>query len=275
MFKQFIFAFVGYFLIQYVVLADAKNTTISLDIGHDEQENQNSLLSANIFLANSKEIFFGLGKSDTQSGSEVIDNKISYLGLSKKFQKDLKVTGLLEYSGLKDTFTIFSTSAAVRYTQDNYFLELVPALRRVTLTTISNREASISSKALGFKSGVFIGNHFRLSGSAYRYDYSRDVSVLASFVSTLFFNDKTLALSSGLLEKSYNLEAGLDYDSFSISLGKNRSISAIDGQRNDYVYTVVDYYISDAWALSLLLGEYLDSPENQNNYSSLTVSYSF
>jgi hypothetical protein len=71
------------------------------------------------------------------------------------------------------------------------------------------------------------------------------------------------------------LKIGLDFDSYSVSLGQNRSVSAIDNKESDYVYTVLDYYLSDAWSLSFLYGTYLDTPEDQNNYSSVTVGYSF
>ena len=151
----------------------------------------------------------------------------------------------------------------------------MPALRKIKLTTLLNREVVVSSTALGLKSGLYLGKYFRLSGSVYSYSYSRDPSKLASVKITRFFSKNTLLLSSSLLTKSYNLETGLDFDSFSISVGKNRSVSAIDNTSSDYVYSVLDYYLSEAWSLSFLYGEYLDAPENENNYSSLSLSYSF
>ena len=145
---------------------------------------------------------------------------------------------------------MYSTSLATKYSQKNYYVEFVPAIRRISLTTLSKKKINVSSSALGFKAGVYLGDHFRLSGNAY--SYSHDVSKLASFASTRYFNVKTLLLSSGLLKNSYNTEAGLDFDSFSISVGKNRSVSAIDYTNSDYVYLVADFYVSDAWGLSLL-----------------------
>ena len=71
------------------------------------------------------------------------------------------------------------------------------------------------------------------------------------------------------------METGLDFDSFSISAGKNRSVSAIDDSSSDYIYTVFDYYISDSWSMSLLYGEYLNIPVDRNNYTSVSVSHSF
>ena len=120
-----------------------------------------------------------------------------------------------------------------------------------------------------------MGDHFRLSGSAYSYNYSHDVSKFASFASSRFFNEKSLVLSSGLLEKSYNAEAGLDFNVFSVSPGKNRSVSAIDFSNSDYVYSAFDYYLTPSWTISALLGKYLDTPEDKNNFSSLAVTYAF
>jgi len=262
-------------MINFNAFAESKNTTISVEVGKDEQNNTNSLMSVDMNLSNSKQLFFGAGKSKTPSGSEIIENNLAYVGLSKKFSNDWKLTGMLEYSGLKDAFSMFSASSAIRYSQDSYFLELVPAIRSIKLTTLSNKDVFISSSALGIKTGIYLGEHFRLSGNVYSYNYSQDVSKLASFASTRFFNVKTLLLSSGLLDKSYNVETGLDFDSLSFSVGKNRSVSAIDYSNSDYVYSVLDVYITDAWGLSLLYGEYLNTPEDQNNFSSLTVNYSF
>ena len=275
MLKKILYATFIYTFIIPVAFSTTKETTISLDFGQDELDNTSSILSVDMDLENSKRLFWGLGKNKTFLANKFIENNISFIGLSKKMNDDFKITGMLELSGLKDAFTIFSTSAGVRYSQNYFYIELVPALRKVTLTTLSNREVKLSSTALGFKAGFFIGEHFRLSGSTYRYDYSRNVSVLSSFASTQFFNTQTLALSSSLLSESYNVEAGLDYDSFSVSLGKNSSISAIDNSSIDYAYSVLDYFLSDTWGLSLLFGKYLDTPANQDNYTSVTISYSF
>ena len=272
MLNRTVISILGFFLVCFNVYAD---TTISVDVGKDEQENTNSMLSVDTGLNKSKRLFFGAGNSKGPSGSQTVENKIAFIGMSKKMNDDWKLKGMLEYSGLRDAFTMYSTSFATKYSQENYYIEFVPAIRRISLTTLSKRKINISSSALGFKTGLFLGDHFRLSGSAYSYNYSKDVSALASFASTRYFNVKTLLLSSGLLKNSYNTEAGLDFDSFSFSVGKNRSVSAIDYSKSDYVYSVVDYYISDAWSLSLLYGEYANTPEDQNNFSSLTVNYTF
>lgn len=275
MLKKSTFIILSSIFIQASAYAETKNTTISLEIGKDEQNNINSMVSADTGLSDSKRLFFGVGKSKTPSGADTIDNNLAFVGLSNKYSDDWKLTGSLEYSGLKNAYTMFSTSAAIRYNQNNYFVELVPAIRSINLTTLSKKHLIISSAALGLKTGVYVGEHFRLSGSAYSYNYSRDVSQLASFASSRFFNVKTLLLSSGLLKKSYNLETGLDFDSFAISLGKNRSVSAIDDSSSDYIYSAIDFYITEALGVSVLFGEYLNTPADRNNYSSLSVNYSF
>ena len=276
--NKFISIVLSYLFIHLAVFAesiDTYTTNISVEVGKDEQNNTNSLVSADMGLSNSKRIFFGVGKSKIPSGADTIDSNLAFVGLSKKHSDDWKLTGSLEYSGLRNAYTMFSTSAGVRYNQNNYYLELVPAIRSISLTTTTNKHLIISSGALGLKTGVYLGDHFRLSGSAYSYNYSRDVRQSASFTSSRFFNVETLLLSSGLLKKYYNLETGLDFYSFSVSLGKNSSVSAIDNSNSDYIYSVVDYSITGAWRVSILFGEYLNTPADQNNYSSLTVSYSF
>lgn len=272
MLNQSVLISLGVVMVCFNVFAD---TTISVDVGNDEQNNTNSMLSVDTELKHSKKLFFGAGNSKGPSGNQTIENKIAFIGMSKKMNDDWKLKGMFEYSGLRDAFAMYSTSLATKYSQTNYYVELVPAIRRISLTTLANKKVIISSTALGLKAGVYLGDYLRLSGSAYSYSYSKDVSKLASFASTRFFNVKTLLLSSGLLKNSYNTEAGLDFDKFSISLGKNRSVSAIDYTNSDYVYSVVDFYLSDAWGLSLLYGEYANTPEDQNNFSSLTVNYTF
>ena len=259
----------------FQVTADANTSSMSVDVGSDEQGNKSSAVSVVLPGSNSKEFMFGLGKSEVITGTDPVNNNFLYFGISQKVSNNWKFTGMIEFSGLKDAYSMVSTSAPIRFSQDSYYVELVPALRSIRLTTLNNKNTYVGSTALGFKSGVFLGDHFRLSGSAYSYAYSHDVSKLASFSSSLFFNEKSLILSSGLLNKSYNVEAGLDFESFSVSLGKNRSVSAIDNTTSDYIYTVFDYYLTTSWTLSALFGEYLNTPKEQNNYSSLAVSYAF
>lgn len=153
--------------------------------------------------------------------------------------------------------------------------EFVPTLRTISFSTINNRKLLVSSTALGLKGGWYIGKYFRISGSAYSYAYSRDISKLATFQSTRYFNQNTLLLSFSLLKRSYNMGIGLDFDSYSLSAGKNRSVSAIDNSNGDYIYSVFDYFISDSWSMSLLYGEYLNTPADRNNYTSISVSHSF
>jgi len=262
-------------LVSFSAFAESGDTTISLDVGKDEQNNINSLLSVDMGLSEIQRLFFGLGKSKIPSGNDTIESNLAFVGISKKYNNDWKLSGTLESSGLRGAYTMFSTSAGIQYNQQHFFVEFAPAIRRINLTTLSNKNIQVSSAALGLKAGLYLGQHFRLSGNTYTYSYSADVGKLASFASTRFFNVKTLLLSSGLLKKSYNVETGLDFDSFSVSIGKNKSISAIDNSASDYVYSVLDYYFSDAWSASVLFGEYLNTPSNQNNYSSLTINYSF
>lgn len=256
-------------------IAAPNSSSVSIDKGSDEQGNKNSAVSVKLSLDNSKQLTFGLGKNEVLSGTQSINNNFMYVGLFKKTSDELKIGGMLEYSGLKNQFTMVTTSIPVRFSKTNYYFEVVPAIRNIKLTTQLNKTITVSSTALGLKTGIYLGEYFRLSGSAYSYNYARDVSLLATFQSTRYFNERTLMLSSGLLKKSYNVEAGLDFNSFSVSLGSNRSISAIDDTRSDYTYTVLDYYLSDSWTLSALFGEYLNTPADQNNYSSLSVSYAF
>ena len=265
----------GLMLVSFSIFAESGDTTISLDIGKDEQNNTNSLVSADVGLSDTQRLFFGLGKSKIPSGSTTIESNLAFIGVSKRYDEDWKLSGTIESSGLKGAYTMFSTIAGIRYSKDSYYVEFAPGLRRITLTTLSKRRLIVSSAALGIKAGVFVGEHFRLSGNIYNYSYSEDVSKLASFASTRFFNVKTLLLSSGLLKKSFNLETGLDYDKFSVSIGKNTSVSAIDNTSSDYVYSVLDYYFSDAWGVSVLFGKYLNTPSDQDNYTSLTVNYTY
>lgn len=275
MFKKSLIIVLLYLLQYSNTFADSGNTILSIDVGRDEQDNKNSMLSADVELKNTKHLFWGLGKSKIPSGTTVIESNQSYIGLSKKYDDDLKVTGMLESTGLRNAFNMLSVSSLIRYNSKDYFAELVPALRTITLTTLSNNKITLSSSVIGIKIGGFMGQHFRLSGSAYLYNYSRDVSRLASFASTRYFNVKTLLLSSGLLKKSNNLEAGLDFKRISVSIGKNSSTSAIDYKKSDYIYTVADVILSKAFSLSILYGKFLDTPEDQNNYSSLTLNYAF
>jgi len=263
------------FFVVFSAYASSNDSSVSIDVGSDEQGNNSSSVAVKLSLNSTKQIMFGVGRTKVPAGIETINNNFHYFGLSKKVSENWKLTGMVEYSGLKDAFSMISTSVPVRFTQDNYYLEVVPALRTISLSTLNNKKLFVSSSALGFKGGWYIGKYFRLTGSAYSYAYSRDVSKLATFQSTRYFNENALLLSSGLLKRSYNMEMGLDFDSFSVSAGKNRSVSAIDNSNSDYIYTVLDYFISDSWGISLLYGEYLNTPEDRNNYTSVSVSHSF
>lgn len=270
-----ILAVISIFTCFPALASNERNTTLSIEAGKDESGNRNTMISADIRLNATQNVFFGAGSSEVPSGSVIIKNNQAYGGFSNKFSDKWKITGILDYSGLKDAFTMVSISAGMKFSIPVFYLELVPAYRRIKLTTLNNRHVFINSGGLGVKSGVYLGDHFRLSGSAYTYNYSRDVSLLASFASTRFFSTNTLLLSSGLLEETKNIETGLDFTNFSLSLGRNKSISAIDFSESNYGYIVFDYYFSDAWSMSIFAGKYDDTPEDQDNFSSLTVSYAF
>jgi hypothetical protein len=262
------------FLVAFNSYASSNDDSVTVDLGADEQGYKSSAVSV-LLTRNNKEFMFGLGKSEVITGDDPVNNNFAYFGLSHKPRGNWKFTGMFEFSGLKDAFSMFSASAPMRLTKDSFYFEIVPAIRTISLTTLSNTKVNVKSSAFGVKAGVFLGEYFRLSGSAYSYSYSHDVSKLASFAASRFFNEKSLILSSGLLEKSYKIEAGLDFNAFSVSLGKNKSISAIDMSHSDYIYTIFDYYLNQSWTISLLLGKYLDIPTNEDNYSSLAVSYAF
>lgn len=258
-----------------VVFQANAESSVTVDVGTDEQGSKNSSVAVNLARANDKEVMFGFGSGTVLTSAEPINNNFAYFGVSKKVSKDWKVTGLVDYSDLKDTYSMVSASVPVRYIQDSYYVELVPALRSIRLSTTTKKDLNVGSTALGIKSGVYLGKYFRLSGSAYSYTYSQDVSKIPSIGRGIFFSDNTLLLSSGLLNKSYNIETGLDFESLSVSLGKNSSVSATDNTNSDDMYVVLDYYLSKSWSISALLGKYLDVPKDQDNYSSIAVSYSF
>lgn len=241
-----------YYIVVLSAVAASNSSSISVDFGSDEQGNKNTSIAVDLSLDNTKQIMFGAGRSVVPIGTETANNDFLYFGLSKKLSEEWKVTGMIEYSALNDEYSMVSTSVPVRFTEDTYFIEVVPAIRSINLSTLNNKKLFVSGTALGFKAGWYIGKYFRLSGSAYSYAYSRDLSKLAAFQSTRYFNENALLLSSGLLKRSYNMETGLDFNSFSISAGKNRSVSAIDNSNSDYIYAVFDYYLSDAWSLRLL-----------------------
>lgn len=275
MLNKFVLSTTVYFLMVFHVIAAANSSSINIDMGTDEQGNKNSEISVKLSGNDTKNYLFGMGKSEVPSGIEIINNNFVYFGISNKVSKKWKVTGMIEYSDLKDAFSMITTSVPIRFSQDNYYVEFIPALRSIRLTTTGNKKLSVGSSAFGLKSAVFLGKHFRLSGNAYSYDYSADVSQTTTFGSARFFSGSTSLLTSDLLKKSYNIETGLDFDSFSVSLGKNKTISASDDMTSESIYAALDYYLSKTWGLSLLFGEYLNTPEDQNNYSSVAVNYSF
>ena len=273
--KQSVIILISAFVVSTSLWAAENKSSISVEIGRDEQGNKNSLVAVNLALDDEKNALFGFGKSEVPTSNELINSNLFYFGVSKKQSKNWKVTGMMEYAGQKDFFTTFSLSAPIRYSQNDYFLEVIPGWRNITLNTNFKKKVLISSQTLGLKAGLYAGEHFRVSGSVYSFTYNRNVAALSSPVIYNLFNDKTLSLSGGLLSKSYNLETGLDYDSFSWSLGSSRSISAIDNSSSDYIYTTFDYILSDKWSVGLLYGKYLKAPLDFDNYSSINVNYQF
>ena len=275
MFKQSVVILISLFVVSTSLWASENNSSISVELGRDEQGNKNSFVGVDLALEDEKRALFGFGKSEVPTSGGPINSNLFYFGVSKKQSKNWKVTGMMEFLGQKDLFTTSSIIAPIRYSQNDYFLEVIPGWRNIALTTSSKKKVLISSQSFGLKAGLYAGDHFRVSTSAYSFSYSKNVAALSSpFIYNLFY-DQTLSLSAGLLSKSYNLEVGLDYDSFFWSLGSNRSISAIDNSISDYVYTSFDYLLSDKWSVGLLYGKYLKAPVDLDSYSSLNVSYMF
>ena len=117
MFKKSVFVVLSCIFIQLNVFAEPTRSFISIDVGKDEQANTSSAVSVDLALEDSKQVMFGFGQSEIPAGSQSIDNDFVFLGVSNKVIKQWKIAGMLEYSGLKNAFTIASISIPVRYSK--------------------------------------------------------------------------------------------------------------------------------------------------------------
>ncbi len=251
----------------------AQADSVSLESGVDEQGNHSIAFASSHAIEKKQTLLLGLGTTTLPGASGTISNNYVYAGLRYQRSKTLDMTGMLEYSGRNGSFTLFSASLPVRYSGRQAYIEFSPAYRSIRLNTTNGRIIDSSGSVLGIKTGVFVGQHLRLSGSAFAYQYSRDVSKLSSVLAARFLSLDTLQLSSGLLKNLYTIEAGLDFENTALTAGKNRSISAIDNSETNYLYLSMDYYLSQTWSVGLLFGKYLDTPADQDNYLSFNVSY--
>ena len=73
-----------YFLMVFQVTADANTSSVSVDVGSDEQGNKSSAVSVVLPGSNSKEFMFGLGKSEVITGTDPVNNNFLYFGISQK-----------------------------------------------------------------------------------------------------------------------------------------------------------------------------------------------
>ena len=256
--------------------AENLNSSVNLGLGTDEQGNRNSSISVVIGYEDGKDVEFGAGSTEvplldaTKTTSSYV-----YIGVSDKLNEDWRIGGTVESSGQRRAYNQLSINLPFTYQQDNYSIGLVPVFRHFTLTTKTNKKVRVTSPGFGLKGSIYPGDHFRFSGSIYNYNYSNDVSQLANFAISRFFSEKTLLLSSGFLKSSANLEAGLDFEAWSISLGRNTSVSAIDASRSNTRYLALDFYLARRWTLSLTGGQYEGAPSDEDNFSSVAVDYRF
>lgn len=258
------------------VQASELNSFINIEVGSDEQGNKNSAIAVVLGMDDGSEVEFGLGRSEIPlQTNDKTNSHFIYIGLTDSLNEDWNVGVTLDSSGQRNAYTQLAVNVPFTYSQDNYSIGFVPVFRNLVLTTNQNNKVRINSPGLGIKGSIYPGDHFRFSASFYGYRYSRDVSKLASFGIARFFSEKTLLLSSGVLKSSANLEAGLDFESWSVSLGRYASVSAIDNSRSTTGYLVLDFYLSDAWTVSVSGGRYDDVPADEDSYSSLAVNYRF
>ncbi len=248
-------------------------SSFNLEMGNDEQGSSSSAVAVDISMSTKRDFLIGAGSTEVPATSTTLNSNFLYFGLRNQVSNSTSVTGMLEFSGVKGSFTMTSLSVPIRSSNDNGYFEFSPGFRNIRLTTTTKKQVLTTSTALGVKAGIYAGKHLRFGGSYFTYGYTRDVSKLSSFFATRYFNMDTLQLSSGLLKNLFSIDAGLDFEKFSVSVGKNTSISAIDNTTTEYVYTTLDYYISDRWGVGLLFGKYLNTPADQDNYTSVNLNY--
>ena len=115
--------------------AASKDSSVNVELGSDELGYKNSSVSVVLAGNNRKEFMFGLGSSQVITGNDPVNNNFAYFGLSKKASDKWKFTGMFEFSGLKDAFSMFSASAPIRFSQERFYIEAILAIPTISLTT--------------------------------------------------------------------------------------------------------------------------------------------
>lgn len=273
--------FFNYLLVHLVIFfsfnvnaEEAAPSTITFETGRDNQNGESRLLDMDLAMQNGKRFLFGLGGDKQKTGSHLYNTGFVYLGLGSNTLKPVSVKGLLEYSGKQNQLTVFSASLPVTTKGNDGTFTFTPVIRNLSLYTVANNKVNVSSPAIGVSATAYIGKQGRLMGSAFFYNYSRNVAALTNFQVMRIFTEPTLLQASNLLKRKYVIETGMDYQNFSWSAGWNKSVSAVVPDDSEYLYVTTDFYLSRAWALNLLYGKYINT-STESHFGSVAVSYSF
>ena len=273
--------FFNYLLIHLVIFFslsvnadEVAPSTITFETGRDNQNGESRLLDMNLAMQDGKRFLFGLGGDKQKTGTNLYNTGFIYLGLGSNPLKPVSVKGLLEFSGKRDQLTVFSASLPVTSKGKDSSFTFTPVIRNISLYTVGNKKVTVSSPAFGVSATTYVGKRGRLMGSAFFYDYSRNVAALTNLQVLRIFTEPTLLQASNLLKEKYVIETGMDYQDFSWSLGWNKSVSAVVPDDSEYAYVTTDFYLSSAWALNLLYGKYIKTSVD-SHFGSVAISYSF
>ena len=250
-------------------------SNMTFEYGEDEQNGSSRLLDVNLALKTGGQFLFGFGEDNQKTSTGQIDSGFIYLGIGSNPRKPLSVKALIEYSGKEDQLTVLSGSLPITSKDENTTITFTPVYRLIDIYTLGNKKINVTSPAYGLTGTVYIGNYARLMGSAFYYDYSRNVGALTNFIIYRNFSQPTLLQASSLLDRKYLIETGMDYETFGWSVGWSNSISAVDKMESEYVYATMDVFLSEVWSVSATYGEYLDTPEQEDNFTAIALTYAF
>jgi len=234
---------------------------IGLTLQTDEEQSQSFYTTFNWGVTEETWLFFSAGRSTSPSERADISTTDLIAGVDYSFGL-LGVTFEVEQWGEKDEVQSFDYRGSVYLHGDRFSVGLERERRDIDLTfsivgrfdRLIRRTTELSGDGTGIFFRADLTDWWRVYGSARKYDYSRNLSVLPRLEIFNFLASSTLTLANSFLEDDSRLGLEWRVGSKLINLSFSRNHSAVDLSELESVNASILFPISYRMDLEVNLG---------------------
>jgi hypothetical protein len=248
-----------------------------LDTYASSNEVRDYLVELDLAVTLDEHLLLSGGQTRYAASDGDIDAESFMVGLRSRRLPATDVGLRYKYWGDNDEFTVRTVQPDLTGYFDRWWLGANGEFRSFELFTRpiagSRREAEFDSTGYTLSLGYAPerGAGFALAMS--RYDYSKDIRLLATLRATFVISPRAQTLSGGLLDSREQAEVGYRWSSHYLGLVYTQDVSGIDQSRADTYALRWRFAPAQSWSLELEGGHLQVENGDDYNYGRVAVGY--